>query len=172
MLNIGSLNRIFRCWGLGSLSSFGRRRLSCCVLSCVLGGAIALFSFTGPVSASVGPAGFTQPVITAQIDPALTATDSADIDSADIAAEKVDQFAQAYLQVLKLLSDRESEIPAAETSAEALKIEQAIEADAIKIIQDSGLTAPEYMQILRLASQDSAFQDKVLGRMDESAEDT
>ncbi|MGB5915245.1 MAG: DUF4168 domain-containing protein, partial [Phormidesmis sp.] len=87
-------------------------------------------------------------------------------------AEKVDQFAQAYLQVLKLLSDRESEIPAAETSAEALKIEQAIEADAIKIIQDSGLTAPEYMQILRLASQDSAFQDKVLGRMDESAEDT
>lgn len=167
MLNIGSLNRIFRCWGLGSLSSFGRRRLSCCVLSCVLGGAIALFSFTGPVSASVGPAGFTQPVITAQIDPALTATDSA-----DIAAEKVDQFAQAYLQVLKLLSDRESEIPAAETSAEALKIEQAIEADAIKIIQDSGLTTPEYMQILRLASQDSAFQDKVLGRMDESAEDT
>jgi len=195
MLKIGSLNRIFLCWGPSSLSSFGRRLLSYVLgyaLSCVLSGAIALLSFASPVFASpiitsMGPASFTLPVITAQIDPALAAIDSAAIDSAaidsaavdsaavdsaDITADKIDQFTQAYLQVLQLLSDRESEIPAAETTAEALKIEQAIEADAIKIIQDSGLTTPEYMQILGLASQDSAFQDKVLGRMDESAEDT
>jgi hypothetical protein len=48
----------------------------------------------------------------------------------DIAAEKIDQFAQAYLQVLTLLSDREPELPAAETSAEALKIQQSIKAAA------------------------------------------
>jgi len=89
-------------------------------------------------------------------------------DSADIAADKVDQFADAYLQVLQLLSDREPELPAAETSAEALKIQQSIEADAVALIKASGLTMPEYMQILGLASQDAGFRDKVLGRMDES----
>ncbi|MGB3767886.1 MAG: DUF4168 domain-containing protein [Phormidesmis sp.] len=89
-------------------------------------------------------------------------------DSADIAADKVDQFAAAYLQVLQLLSDREPELPAAETSAEALKIQQSIEADAVALIKASGLTMPEYMQILGLASQDAGFRDKVLGRMDES----
>lgn len=92
-------------------------------------------------------------------------------DSADIAADKVDQFAQAYLQVLQVLSDRESEIPTAETSAEALKIQQSIEAEATERIKGSGLTLPEYMQILGLASQDTAFRDKVLGRMDESLDE-
>lgn len=92
-------------------------------------------------------------------------------DSADIAADTVDQFAQAYLQVLQLLSDRESELPAAETSAEALKMHQSIEAEAVERIKSSGLTLPEYMQILGLASQDTAFRDKVLSRMDESLEE-
>ncbi|MEM9088961.1 MAG: DUF4168 domain-containing protein [Cyanobacteria bacterium P01_F01_bin.53] len=89
-------------------------------------------------------------------------------DTQDIPAEKVDRFAAAYLQVLQLLSDRESELPAAETSAEALKIQQSIEADAIALIKESGLTMPEYMEILNLASQDETFRDKVLGRLDES----
>ena len=92
-------------------------------------------------------------------------------ESTDIPADKVDQFAGAYLKVLRLLSDREPELPAAETSAEALKVQQSIEAEAVALIEDSGLTMPEYMQILSLASQDVAFRDKVLGRMDESVED-
>ncbi len=92
-------------------------------------------------------------------------------DSADIAADKVDQFARAYLQVLQLLSDREPELPAAETNAEALKIEQSIEAEAIDLIESNGLTLPEYMQVLGLASQDATFRDKVLSRMDESLEE-
>ena len=91
-------------------------------------------------------------------------------DGADIAADKVDQFVLAYLQVLKLLSDREPELPAAETSAEAVKVQQAIEADAIQLIEESGLTMPEYMQMLKLASKDAAFRDKVLSRMDASIE--
>ena len=92
-------------------------------------------------------------------------------DSAEIAADKVDQFAQAYLQVLQVLSDRESELPAAETSAEALKVQQSIEAEAVERIESSGLTLPEYMQILGLASQDTDFRDKVLSRMDESLQE-
>ncbi|MEL6552721.1 MAG: DUF4168 domain-containing protein [Cyanobacteria bacterium J06621_11] len=86
----------------------------------------------------------------------------------EIAAEKIDQFSQAYLQVLALLSDREAEISAAPTNADALKIEQSIETDAVQIIKSSGLSMSEYMQILELASQDSSFQDKILGRMDEA----
>lgn len=92
-------------------------------------------------------------------------------DSADIPADQVDRFASAYLKVLKLLSDREPELPAAETSAEALKVQQSIEAEAITLIKDSGLTMPEYMQILGLASQDETFRDKVLGQMDESMQE-
>lgn len=92
-------------------------------------------------------------------------------DGSDIAADKVDQFALAYLQVLELLSNREPELPAAETSAEAIKVQQAIEADAIKLIEESGLTMPEYMQMLSLASQDTTFRDKVLSRMDASIEE-
>lgn len=101
----------------------------------------------------------------------LAETAPAIADSAEIPADKIDQFAGAYLKVLHLLSDREPELPAAETSAEALKVQQSIEADAIALIKDSGLTMPEYMQILGLASQDEGFRDKVLGRMDESIEE-
>lgn len=92
-------------------------------------------------------------------------------ESADIAAEKVDQFAQAYLKVLELLSDRESELPAAETSAEAAKVQQSIEAEAVSLIEESGLAMPEYMQLLGLASEDATFRDKVLGSMDESLQE-
>lgn len=92
-------------------------------------------------------------------------------EGADIAADKVDQFAQAYLQVLKLLSEREPELPVAETSAEALKVQQSIEAEAVELIEGSGLAMSEYMKILSLASQDEAFRAKVFGKMDESVQE-
>ncbi len=92
-------------------------------------------------------------------------------DSTDIAADKIDRFAQAYLQVLKLLSDREPELPAAETSTEALKVQQSIEAEAIELITGSGLAMSEYMKMLSLASQDEAFRAKVLSKMDESLQE-
>jgi hypothetical protein len=85
-----------------------------------------------------------------------------------IAAEKVDRFAQAYVQVLKVLSDREPELPAAETSAEAVKVQRSIEADAVAHIKESGLTLREYMEMLSLASRDTDFRDKVLGRIDDA----
>ena len=103
--------------------------------------------------------------------PSLAETAPAPADSAEIPADKIEQFAGAYLKVLHLLSDREPELPAAETSAEALKVQQSIEAEAVALITDSGLTMPEYMQILGLASQDESFRDKVLSRMDESIEE-
>lgn len=87
---------------------------------------------------------------------------TADID--DTSRNKLDQFASAYLQILQLLSNRQSELPEDETSPAALEIQQSIEADTIKIIEGSGLTLPEYMQILNMASQDETFQRKVFDR--------
>lgn len=141
------------------LSSFSQRIVRP-LLGLFLGLAIALFGLT---SASFAVSTPLVQAVPAEAGQSL-------IEGADIAAEKIDQFAQAYLQVLQLLGDREAEISAAETTDEALKIEQSIESDAVRIIQDSGLFMPEYMKILGLASQDAAFQDKVLGRMDESGE--
>lgn len=132
-------------------------------LSCVLAAVLAL---TGLLSF---PAlSFADTSSTAAAIEAAQSLTVAPADSADIAADKVDQFSAAYLKVLQLLSDREPELPAAETSAEALKVQQSIEAEAVALIKESGLTMPEYMQILGLASQDASFRDKVLGRMDES----
>lgn len=108
----------------------------------------------------------TAPAVTQGLDQGLSPTAGSTADA--IAADKVDQFAQAYLKVLKLLSDREPELPAAETSAEAFKIEQSIEAEAMKLIQESGLSVSEYMEILGLASQDTSFRDKILAQIDES----
>ncbi len=189
MLNISSLNRIFRWVPLTPGLTSGR--VSSCIrwlLSSVLCG-VTLFSFASPssanpsfanlaaassrfVSSDASPTLAILPVIVAQIDAAQAPITQAFSPQADVAAEKVDQFAQAYLQVLQLLSDRESEIPTAKTTAEALKIEQSIETDAVNIIQSSGLTMPEYMQILGLASQDAALQAKVLSKMDKSAKDS
>ena len=135
------------------------------LLSCVLVAVLCLTSLLSFPALSFADTSSTSVAIEAA--QALTGSPA---DSTDIAADKVDQFAAAYLKVLQLLSDREPELPAAETSAEALKVQQSIEAEAVALIKSSGLTMPEYMQILGLASQDASFRDKVLGRMDESME--
>jgi len=169
MANICTLNRIFL-----SVPSISR------LLSLLLATVIFVTALVGMPSVAWAQTarGADSVLIAEMVETAETAETAETIetaqtitDGADIAAEKVDQFAQAYLQVLQLLNDREPELPAAETSTEALAIQQSIESDAIAIIQTAGLTMPEYMQILGLASQDEAFQDKVLGRMDESTDD-
>ncbi len=166
MPNIDSLNRIFRF--RTSVVQMSRRRLWAGFLKRSLSMLLAGFVYlcSGAIALTLLPAASFADEIgltTEAIAPLETGT--------NIAAEKVDQFAQAYLQVLELLSDREAELPAAETSAEALKVQQSIEAEALALITNSGLTMPEYMELLSLASQDEAFRDKVLGRMDESLQE-
>ena len=181
MLNIGSLNRMFRSFKQikilisqlliqqkqvlpSSLRPYLKQGLSLMMTVAVSAIFCGVIILTGCVD-SVYAANLSSPesVSSTAVTPALA-------DGAEIAVEKSDQFATAYLKVLELLSDREAEIPAAQTNAEAIEIEQSIEQDAVAIIQDSGLSMPEYMQILELASQDNAFQDKLLGRMDETGE--
>jgi len=127
---------------------------------------VAITLFPSPTFAA------TAPTIQIAAAPVTTAPAAAPpIASDDIAADKVDSFATAYLQVLQLLSDREPDLSATETSAEAQKIQQSIEAEAVAIIKASGLSMPEYMEILGLASQDDTFRDKILGSMDEALEE-
>lgn len=164
MPNIDTLNRMFSSQVRDLQMGWGEclKRLQMAVLA----SAFCLVSFL------MGAIAFPTASLADEIPSLPTTQEIAPLtDGADIAADKVDQFALAYLQVLKLLSDREPELPAAETSAEAAKVQQAIEADAVKLIEGSGLTMPEYMQMLGLASQDTTFRDKVLSRMDASIEE-
>lgn len=163
MANLRTLNRMFLNGLLCSFDTLWRRAMALLVAIAI--GLISYSAAPPPLHAASMTGGSMTEASTMEAPaPALD-------DSADVPSEQIDHFAQAYLQVLQLLSDREPELPAAETSAEAQKIQQSIEADAIKIIERNGLSLPEYMNILGLASQDESFQDKVLGRMDESVED-
>ena len=159
MTNVGSLNRMF----LFPVNIFQTnwRQLRIRLYSAVFSVLLASLCLTGLTALPTAALAEGVSLLPAEVV-------APPIDGAEIAADKVDQFAQAYLQVLKLLSDREPELPAAETSAEALKVQQSIEAEAIELIEGSGLTMAEYMKMLSLASQDEAFRDRVFGRMDEA----
>ena len=165
--NVGSLNRMFlyRVHILPSDWHIDWARLKSTCISLMAG----ILFVIGLTAAGVGlPATVLaegEPSQAPQTAPVLSG-------SPDITADQVDRFAQAYLQILQLLDEREPELPAAQTNAEALKVEQSIEADAIAAIENVGLTLPEYMQILELASRDAAFRDKVLGSLDESLEES
>lgn len=80
-----------------------------------------------------------------------------------LSSDRLDQFARAYVQILQLLSDHQSELPEDETGPTALAVQQSIETDTIEIIQASGLKLPEYMEILNAASRDETLQRKIFG---------
>ncbi len=69
------------------------------------------------------------------------------LSSSDISLEKVNQFVQAYLQVLRLIEQHEDELQGAETEPEAQQIERQIEIDALAVIKSAGLTRQEYLQL-------------------------
>lgn len=85
----------------------------------------------------------------------------------DISTEKVSQFVRAYLQVLALMDEREGDLQAAETQLESLRLQQELEAEAFAIIQDSGLTLQEYLQLLGLANTDPEFGERVATQLQE-----
>ncbi len=82
-------------------------------------------------------------------------------DSGAISSEKVSQFANAYMGIVDLISGRSEELQQAETAAEYDQLEQELEAAAIEIIQQTGLTPPEYLQLLTLADTDTEFSERV-----------
>ena len=87
--------------------------------------------------------------------------------SSDISLEKVNQFVQAYLQVLQLIEQREGELQGAETEPEALQVEREIESEALLIIKLIGLTRQEYLQLLSLANVDPEFGERIATQLQE-----
>lgn len=92
------------------------------------------------------------------------------LDASTIPSGKVSQFVQACVQVVKLIERREGELQAAETELESLRIEQEIEAEALAIIEQAGLTKQEYLQLLSLANVDPEFGDRVAAQLQEATE--
>jgi Domain of unknown function (DUF4168) len=92
---------------------------------------------------------------------------SISLDANTISSEKISQFVHAYWQVLALLGRREAQLHAAETAAESQRLEREIAAEAIAIIENSGLTQSEYLQLLALANTDSEFGERVATQLQE-----
>lgn len=90
-----------------------------------------------------------------------------DLDSNNIPSEKVNQFVQACLQVITLIERREGDLQATVTEAEAARIEQEIEAEALAVIERNGLTRQEYLQLLGLANTDPEFGERVAVQLQE-----
>ncbi|PPT06104.1 hypothetical protein CKA32_002471 [Geitlerinema sp. FC II] len=99
--------------------------------------------------------------------PEVTVPDT--VDSNTISSEKVSQFATAYLQILDLLDRRGNELQEAETTSELQRIERELEAEIIEVIDEVGLTPPEYLQLLTLANTDSDFGERVVTQLQEIA---
>jgi hypothetical protein len=92
----------------------------------------------------------------------------ADLDADDISSEKVSQFVHAYLQVMDLIDQRESELSGAETESESLQMQRDIEATALTLIEESGLTWQEYIQLLGLANSDPEFSERIAAQLEEA----
>jgi hypothetical protein len=85
-----------------------------------------------------------------------------------IPAEKIDQFVGAYQQVLALVNQRQGELQAAETETESQFRQRDIEAAAMALVEQAGLTPQEYFQLLDLASVDSELGDQIAMLLQES----
>jgi hypothetical protein len=90
------------------------------------------------------------------------------LDANAISSEKLSQFVQAYLQVVGLIEQREVEFQSAETESESLRIQQDIEKEAIALIETTGLTLQEYLQLLSLANIDPEFSERVIAQLQEA----
>lgn len=89
-------------------------------------------------------------------------------DADAISPEKVGQFVQAYLQVITLIERRGGELQEAETETESARIQQAIEAEALELIEAEGLNLQEYLQLLSLANIDPEFGDRIAVQLQEA----
>jgi hypothetical protein len=91
------------------------------------------------------------------------------LDADAISSEKISQFVRAYLQVVNLIEQRENDLQAAETESESIQLQREIELEALDVIQASGLTLQEYLQLLGLSNIDPEFGERVAAQLQEDA---
>lgn len=92
------------------------------------------------------------------------------LDVNSISSEKISQFVQAYLKVVGLIEQRESDLQAAETEPESFQMQQEIQSEALTLIEAEGLTIQEYLQLLGLANIDPEFGERVAAQLQEATE--
>ncbi|MBD0337428.1 MAG: DUF4168 domain-containing protein, partial [Cyanobacteria bacterium Co-bin13] len=85
----------------------------------------------------------------------------------DIPSERVSKFVQAYLAVVDLIGQRETDLQRAETETESIQLQEKIQAEAYELIEQAGLTQQEYWQLLGLANTDPDFRERVLAQVEE-----
>lgn len=110
--------------------------------------------------AAASPADLTPPV-------SPTRSTPTDIEASDISSEKISQFVRAYLQVVDLIDQRETELQSAETESESRRIQYDIQSEAFQLIEATGLTRQEYLQLLGLANLDPEFGERVAMQLEE-----
>jgi hypothetical protein len=91
-----------------------------------------------------------------------------DFDSATIPAETLSRFVRAYLDVFKLIEQREGDLQSAETETLSLRIRQEIETEAYRLIEATGMSRQEYIQILSLANIDPELGEQIAAQLQES----
>lgn len=91
------------------------------------------------------------------------------LDASTIPSEKLSQFVYACSQVVALIERREGELQATETESESLRLQRDIEAEAIAIIEQAGLTRQEYLLLLSLANVDPEFGERVATLLQEAS---
>lgn len=107
----------------------------------------------------------TSPTAGAEPEPSLLGQS---LNTDDISTEKINQFVQVYLQVLELIEQRQTDLQTAELESEFQQIQREIEAEAVELIQRSGLTLQEYLQLLSLTNLDPEFGERVAAQLQEA----
>ncbi len=87
--------------------------------------------------------------------------------SADISSETLNRFVTAYRQVLNLVEKRADELHRAETESTLLRMQRDLENEAIAIIENTGLTWQEYLQLLSLANSDAELSERIVTQLQE-----
>jgi len=90
-------------------------------------------------------------------------------DAGDIPSETVSRFVEAYLAVIDLIESQEARLQRAETDTESRQMQEEIQREAVKLIQDHGLTLQSYWELLGLANSDSEFKERVLAQVEEAS---
>ncbi|MFM7425333.1 MAG: DUF4168 domain-containing protein [Elainella sp.] len=144
---------------LGTLGSSGRCRVLALELALIW---LITLGFATPAIAAEPPS---VPANQLELTPEPTR-----LDADDISAEKIHQFVQAYLQVLALIEGRETELQGAEMEFESQQIQREIEAQAVALIQATGLTLQEYLQLLSFTNIDPEFGERVAAQLQEATQ--
>jgi hypothetical protein len=149
------------------LTSLPQRSL---IILLVLGLGVMFFLVSPKaLAAAEAPKQVAAPAVTEQLTEPSSSLPRTELDTSSISSEKVNQFVAACIGVVNLIERRQSEWQASETESESSRIEQDIEAEALKIIESHGLTRQEYLQLLGLANSDPEFGDRVATLLQESA---